>query len=93
MEKTVNQDKQNTNLSESLILSNRKNLKLEGVIEVLSTSDSNLYLKMKDTSLQITGENINILKLDVNTSSLEAEGKFICIKYGSSKNLFKRIFK
>lgn len=92
MEKTINQDKQIIN-SESLILSNRKTLKLEGIIEVISTSETNLNLKLKETSLQINGENINILKLDVSSGSMEAEGKFNSIKYGNSGNIFKRIFK
>lgn len=92
MEKIVNQEKNNVS-NESLLLTNRKNLKLEGVLEVLSSSDNFLMLKMKDTVLSINGENINILKLDVTLGSLEAEGKFNCFKYGKSGNIFKRLFK
>lgn len=92
MEKIVNQEKTTTS-NELLSLTNRKNLKLEGIIEVLATSDTNLTLKLKDTTLCITGENINILKLDVNTGLLEAEGKFNNFRYGKGGNIFKRIFK
>lgn len=91
MEKIVNQEK--TTTSESLSLINRKNLKLEGIVEILSTSETILMLKLKDTTLCISGENINIQKIDVNTGILEAEGKFTSIKYGKSGNFFKRIFK
>lgn len=93
MEKIVSTEKTNTN-SELLILSNRKNLQLEGISEVISTSDNCLVLKLKDTILSILGEGINIKKLDVNNGTLEAEGKFNNIKYGvKSGNFFKRIFK
>lgn len=91
MEKIVNQEK--TTFSESLSLINRKNLKLEGIVEILSTSETILMLKLKDTTLCISGENISIQKIDVNTGILEAEGKFTSIKYGKSGNFFKRIFK
>lgn len=91
MEKTINNEKNNNEL---LILTNRKNLKLEGIMEVLSTSDTSITLKLKDTTLCILGENINITKLDVNTGTLEADGKFTNIKYGiKSGNFFKRLFK
>ncbi len=93
MEKITNQENKSNNIQENLILNNRKNLKLEGIVEVLATSDSNLNLKLKDTNLVISGENINILKLDVNLGILEAEGKFDAFKFGKSANLFKRIFK
>lgn len=93
MEKITNQENKSNNIQENLILNNRKNLKLEGIVEVLATSDSILNLKLKDTNLVISGENINILKLDVNLGILEAEGKFDAFKFGKSANLFKRIFK
>lgn len=93
MEKILSNEKTNTN-NELLILSNRKNLQLEGISEVISTSDTCLVLKLKDTTINITGEGIYIKKLDVNSGTLEAEGKFNNIKYGvKSGNFLKRIFK
>lgn len=94
MEKVVSNEKNNKNISESLILQNRNNLKLEGIIEIISTSDTCLNLKLKDTTLMISGENINILKLDVSAGILEADGNFVSIKYGKGTGgFFKRIFK
>lgn len=92
MEKIVNQEKNNF-VNEFLSITNRKNLKLEGITEVLSSSDTNLNLKLKDTTLLILGENINITKFDISTGIIEAEGKFNCIKYGKNGNIFKRLFK
>lgn len=92
MEKIVKEDSQK-NAMESILLNNRKYLKLEGIVEVISTSDTAINLKLKDTSLFISGEQINILKLDINSGVLEAEGKFALIKFGKSGNFLKRLFK
>lgn len=93
MEKIVKEDSQNKNAMESILLNNRKYLKLEGIVEVISTSDTAINLKLKDTSLFISGEQISILKLDINSGILEAEGKFALIKFGKSGNFLKRLFK
>ena len=92
MEKILKDETHNRN-NESLLIQCRKTLKIEGIVEVVSTSDSLLNLKLKDTSLTITGEQINIEKLDINLGILEANGKFVSIKYGKSGNIFKRLFK
>ena len=89
MEKTINNNISNENLN----LVNRKNITLEGIVEVIASSENNIYLKLKDTTLTITGNNINIKKLDVSSGILQAEGTFDSIKFGKSGNIFKRIFK
>ena len=78
---------------ENLILTNRKSLQLQGITEVIATSESNLYLKLKNTNLQITGSNITITKLDVEKGNLEANGNFDTIKYGNSSGFLRKIFK
>jgi hypothetical protein len=93
MQKTINQEKTQSLSNESLYLTSRKSLKLEGIVEICATSDTNINLKLQDTSLQIYGNNISIFRLDVEQGILEANGNFDCIKYGNSGNIFKRIFK
>lgn len=94
MEKITSLENKNSNIvSENLSLNNRKHLKLDGINEIIATSENYLNLRLKDTTLYICGENINILKLDVDQGILEAEGKFNSFKYGANKNIFKRIFK
>lgn len=78
---------------ESLSLANRKLLRLEGIVEILTSSDTQINIKLKDTGLLINGQNMNITKLDVSTGALEVEGIIDCIKYGKSGNIFKRLFK
>ncbi|MGN0961178.1 MAG: YabP/YqfC family sporulation protein [Christensenellales bacterium] len=90
MEKTTLEQNK---ISESLSLMNRKNLKVEGIVEINSSSENLISLKLKDTTLTITGQNMHITKLDVNTGVVEVDGLVNCIKYGKNDNFFKRIFK
>lgn len=92
MQKTQH-EKNELHLEENLTLVSRKSLKLEGIIEVIATSDTNIVLKLKDSPLHITGNNINITKLDINLGILEASGNFDSFKYNKSGNFLKRIFK
>jgi len=78
---------------ENLNLSNRKNLKLEGIVEIKSSSENFLLVKLKDTSLSISGQNMHITRLDVSLGLLDIEGEIDCIKYGKKTNFFKRLFK
>ena len=96
MEKTIytlSKDKKDVLINENLTLNNRKNLHIDGIQEVVATSENNLSLKLKDMFLNITGENIHITKLDISTGILEADGEFTNIKYGKSSNILKRLFK
>lgn len=80
-------------LYESVSLINRKNLKLEGIIEINSSSENLLSIKLKETTLTICGQNMHITHLDINTGILEVEGIITSIKYGKNENIFKRIYK
>ncbi len=91
MEKNNTTEK--TKINENLTLINRKTLKFEGLVEVNSSSETLLAMKLKDTTLTITGQNLHITRLDVTLGILEAEGLVDSIKYGKQANIFKRIFK
>ena len=79
--------------NENLTLENRKTLKVAGIQEVCNSSENNICIKLKDTTLTILGTNIHITKLDVNSGILEADGEFNSIKYGKPANIFRKIFK
>ncbi|MBE5757707.1 MAG: sporulation protein YabP [Clostridiales bacterium] len=92
MEKTVIKD--NLNISnEKISLVDRKKLSLEGVLEVISSNENGIFLKLKDTHLTITGKDIHIERLDIGNQILECNGHFESFKYGKSGNIFKRLFK
>ena len=84
---------QSTKVNENLNLVNRNQLKMDGVIEVLTSNDTTLVLKLKDTTLTISGKDLTITKLDVTTGTLESNGTIDSVKYGQKGNLFKRIFR
>lgn len=91
MEKSGNVEK--TKINESLNLNNRKNLKLEGISEINSSSETMLSIKLNNTTLSITGQNLHITRLDISLGILEVDGLIDSIKYGKQGNIFKRIFK
>lgn len=82
-----------TSKSEFLTLDNRKNLTLSGVAEVISSSDKELIVRIGDSRLSISGNNINISKLDTESGDFEAIGEFNEFIYGKKLGFFKRIFK
>ncbi len=88
-----NTSTENNKVNESLALINRKSLKLEGLVEINSSSENLLSVKLKDTTLTITGQNLHIARLDIALGILEADGVIDGIKYGKQANIFKRIFK
>lgn len=92
MEKTIIQEK-NMPLNEKIILTNRSQFSIEGVLEVISSSENEINIKVQDNNMTILGNNIHIEKLDTTNKILECSGNFDCIKYGKSGNFFKRFFK
>ena len=85
----------NNNSINNVILNNRSSIALTGINEVISTNDRQLLLKTNNTRLTITGHNINITKLVIDTGELEATGTFDSIIYSGNgkKSIFGRIFK
>lgn len=90
MEKTTHEHPQQ---NESLVLDNRKKLTLEGIIEINSSSETQICVKLKDTLLTILGQEMHITRLDIGTGILEVEGLVNLIKYGKTEGFLKRIFK
>lgn len=94
MPSTNNNDKSRHNLS----LKNRKELKIEGVKEVISYNDSKIHLQTNMGILNIKGENLNIQKLNLEETNLIIKGNINILEYSKqdtekAKNIFKRIFK
>ena len=93
MEKIITQSTESKSYNENLFLKDRKNITLDGIIEIISYSDTSICAKIKDNHLIISGTNITITKLDIEKGVLEANGLFESIKYGKKINIFKRFFK
>lgn len=80
-----------------IILTNRKELSLNGVQKVNSATENVVNLKCNQTDLIIQGSDLHIKKLDIEQRFVEIEGQVDSMKYtkGSSKKngFIKRIFK
>lgn len=87
-------DKKFTN--SKIVLDNRKKLVISGVEKALSSNETCVILVVSGSKIFITGHNLHIEKLDVESGVVEMEGEFDALKYGNQTqkgNMFKRIFK
>ena len=91
-----NQKAEKTFNESQLVLKNRINLTLSGVEKVYETNENKIQLKVSNSNLLITGENLNISRLDVESGNVSVEGKINELKYLSNEskgNIFKKLFK
>ena len=78
----------------SLMLEEQKKLSLTGILNVESFNEKEVYLKLADNMLNITGANLNVEKLNVEDGTLTVMGEIGTIRYsGARQSLLKRIFK
>lgn len=77
-------------------LINRKSLSLTGIEKVIGINENGLLVEVEGSSLSVSGRNLEVKKLDVESGNLEIEGNIDTIKYLDKKEklgFFKRIFK
>ena len=83
--------------AESLVsMKNRGSLSITGVEKVYETTQQKIQLKVAGSNMSVTGEGLNISKLDVETGIIQIEGRVNEIKYSSTQNkenFLKKIFK
>lgn len=68
-----------------LTLENRKKLTISQVSDVDAFDENNLWANIKDGAIEISGENLNIEKLDLEEGLLVVEGKIISFCYVDKK--------
>lgn len=78
-----------------LTLSNRNSLDISSVEKVVSIKPELVQLKSSAGDIIITGQNIEVTKLDLEQQTLSLDGKFDSIKYveNAKTPLLKKIFK
>lgn len=81
--------------SESVLtVSNQKKLSLTGVEKVFSTSNTKVFLSVGGNTLKISGQNLQVEKLDVENGLLKLDGLVEELKFDHKKTpLLKRLFK
>lgn len=93
MDKNEVQNQKNTVFNHNLIMNNREKLSMSGIKKVISINTENINCQLSQTSIAITGKDLHIEKLDVDTGNIEIVGQINCIKYQVQKQgLIKRIF-
>ena len=79
----------------TLTLDNRKHLSMTGIDKVISIKPELLQVKSFLGDIVITGQNIEVTKLDLDQHTISLNGKFDSIKYVENNKtpLLKKIFK
>ncbi len=80
----------------NITLKNRKIMNLDGVNEVVSYNEDNIYLKTNLGYLEIKGKNLNIQKLNLESETVKIKGYINNLIYTNKtkeKNFIKRMFK
>lgn len=79
-----------------IILRERKNLDITGVIEVESFDEGEIVLKTRENTLKIQGNGLKIGTLSVDGGALKVEGEVEAILYEDGKveksGIFRRFF-
>ena len=98
---TIDERKQMTsNTIQNVILENRENLTISGVLDVLSFDDQIVIVETELGLLTVKGENLRINKLSLDTTEVIVEGTIFNLSYSeknldkkSGSNIFGKIFK
>ena len=76
----------NTGVIQNLILENRQELSISGVIDVLSFDDQVVIVETELGLLTVKGENLRINKLSIDTSEVIVEGDISSLTYSDNKS-------
>lgn len=80
----------------NLRLQANKNLEMSAIKNVPTFNDKSIFVELYDQNLIITGENLNIQALDLESGNLQVTGLICGLRYTSERNtqsFFKKIFK
>lgn len=84
--------------STSISLKKRSELQVSGVLDIISSDESSIYLDTSDGALLIEGSSLRIISMNVAGGDLTLEGKIDSLTYSEKskeqKNgFFARMFK
>ncbi len=65
----------------SVLLENRNRLSLTGILEIKSFQENSAEFDTRAGTLQITGEEIHMERLDLDQGEVELKGNFISLYY------------
>lgn len=84
-------------MNESIFIENSSSLQIKGATKVVSSTASQAVVESKDNTIVITGNNLEVRKLDLENGEVCFVGKITNVKLtalnASKTPLLKRIFK
>lgn len=85
------------NNENNIFIENRAKIRITGVVDVDNFDDYNISIKTDDGFMVVGGEELKIIKLDVESGELLIEGKFNSLFYNetikSDGSLLAKLFK
>lgn len=87
-----------TNLSHSFSVSERKSIIISGVVKIESFDNEEFLIETVQGYMNITGENLEVVKLDTYQGNITIKGKIYSITYideekKKESKIFSRLFK
>jgi len=85
-----------TNTKSNLVLNNRQDMSLTGIIKVRSSEPNQIIAMIDNGNIIIHGQNLSVQQLDIKEGTLQVTGTVNAIKYSNqiSKSFsFKNMFK
>lgn len=94
LEKSVKEEKSKF-VDSKVFIDNRKKITLTGVEKIISANETQIMGKVNKLSFVISGTDLTVSKLDVESGQMEASGNITGFKYtdGQVKGFFRRIFR
>lgn len=93
--KKSNQNQQKF-LDSEIVLKNKSKLYISGVEKVFEAHQTKIQLQVSGSVLMITGQNLNITRLDVESGNVDIDGSVEELKFSNSQqktNFLKKMFK
>ena len=81
----------NTGAPNNVIIEDRKRMSISGVLDVESFDENEISLNTTGGNIFVTGEDMRVERLSIETGDIVIEGYIICIEY-SDKHRVKEGF-
>lgn len=81
---------------ESIEIIDRKSIKITNATKVISSTSTQAVVEVSDSNIVISGNHIEVTKLDLDNKEVHFKGEISAIKYTQKTekvNLIKRLFK
>ena len=83
-------------IDETINLYNRERIDISGAVEILSSTEKEVNVKLETDFMQIVGENLKIVKLIPDSKLLSLSGRISGLSFSgksSKKSFLGRVFK